>query len=179
MQPGTGNLSIVKDAMPNHAQDFSFTTSSAGLPPSFTLDDDPLSPVPNVETFYNLAPGTYGITEVIPAGWAFNSVSCIPPSAVVVIGPGPSVSVTLAAGDNVQCTFTNTQLPPTPDASCRGDCDSGGAVTIGELITAVNISLGRADIATCAAIDGDGDGAASIAELVRAVLSALNGCPAT
>jgi hypothetical protein len=165
--------------VPNHAQDFSFTTSGAGLPPSFALDDDPISPLPNVETFYNLPPGTYAITEVLPSGWAFNVVSCSPASAAVVIGPGPSVSVSLAAGDNVQCTFANTQLPPTPDtSSCRGDCDDDRSVTVAELITGVNVSLGRADIATCSRIDGNADGRASIAELVRAVLSALNGCPA-
>jgi hypothetical protein len=49
-------------------------------------------------------------------------------------------------------------------------------VRIGELITAVNIALGRAAILSCRAVDSNGDGAARIGELIAAVRSALEGC---
>lgn len=62
---------------------------------------------------------------------------------------------------------------------CGGDCDGNGAVSIGDLIQAVNISLGRADIAACPAGDTNGDGSMAINELVAAVRNGLNGCPAT
>jgi hypothetical protein len=62
---------------------------------------------------------------------------------------------------------------------CGGDCDGNGAVSIGDLIQAVNISLGRAAIGVCAAGDTDGDGKIAINELVAAVRNGLNGCPAT
>src|SRR5262245_35853020 len=44
------------------------------------------------------------------------------------------------------------------------DCDGDRSVSIGALITAVNISRGRADIATYSNIDGAADGLPSIAE---------------
>jgi hypothetical protein len=62
---------------------------------------------------------------------------------------------------------------------CGGDCDGNGAVSIGDLVQAVNISLGRAAIAACPAGDTDGDGRIAINELVAAVRNGLDGCPAT
>lgn len=60
---------------------------------------------------------------------------------------------------------------------CGGDCDASGAVTIEELIRAIGIALGEVSLDVCPAIDGNGDGAVGIGELVDAVNSALNGCP--
>ena len=65
---------------------------------------------------------------------------------------------------------------PTPAPSCTGDCDGDGAVTINELITGVNIALGSAPLAQCAAFDADGDGLVAINELIAAVGAALDGC---
>jgi hypothetical protein len=42
----------------------------------------------------------------------------------------------------------------------------------------VNIALGSAQVATCAAVDPNGDGDVGINELIQAVNSGLNGCPA-
>jgi hypothetical protein len=64
-------------------------------------------------------------------------------------------------------------------AACTGDCNADGVVTINELISGVNISLDRTDLAVCRACDRDGDGAVTIAELVAAVRATLDGCPAT
>ncbi len=63
--------------------------------------------------------------------------------------------------------------------ACRGDCGADGAVSIGDIITAINISLGRSNLAACFSIDADGDGAVGISELIAAVRNGLNGCPAT
>ena len=62
-------------------------------------------------------------------------------------------------------------------AECLGDCDGSGTVTVGELVTAVNIALGTGTVAACAAIDENGDDAVSIAELIKAVGYLLEGCP--
>ncbi len=59
---------------------------------------------------------------------------------------------------------------------CVGDCDSGGAVTIDELVSQVNAALGTPD-AVCVAVDVDGNGQVTVDELIGAVASALNGCP--
>lgn len=59
---------------------------------------------------------------------------------------------------------------------CPGDCDNDGTVSISELIRAVNIALGLANVATCPAVDRDGSGTVAINELIAAVNSALFGC---
>lgn len=61
--------------------------------------------------------------------------------------------------------------------TCVADCDNDGAVTIDELLTGVTVSLG-APAERCLAADPAGDGAVSIADLVRAVGDALRGCVA-
>ena len=56
-----------------------------------------------------------------------------------------------------------------------GDCNGNGVVRVDELVKAVNIALGTADVSLCAAADRNGDGV-KIDELVRAVGAALKGC---
>ena len=50
-------------------------------------------------------------------------------------------------------------------------------VSIGELILAVDISLGSAPTTACPAVDRNGDGLVTIDELIAAVGNALDGCP--
>src|SRR5262245_33463130 len=70
-------------------------------------------------------------------------------------------------------------VPGAVHASCPGDCDWDGMVTIDELITLVDIGLNGGGVERCAAGDLNGDGAITIEELVAAVAAALSGCPAT
>lgn len=63
-------------------------------------------------------------------------------------------------------------------AACVGDCHADGAVTVDELVLAVNIALGQAGPATCPGLDRNEDGAVTIDELVTAVNNALGGCTA-
>ena len=65
-------------------------------------------------------------------------------------------------------------VPP----SCVGDCNGNGSVNIDELIILVNIALGGASAATCAAGDADQNGLVIVSELVSAVRRALYGCAA-
>jgi len=70
-------------------------------------------------------------------------------------------------------------VPTFPQTVCgglAGDCDQDGAVTIDELVTAVNILLGNADVASCEAADSGADGRVSVNELIRALIAALEGC---
>ncbi len=62
---------------------------------------------------------------------------------------------------------------------CPGDCDDDCNVGINELLRAVGISLGNADISACSELDVNGDERAAVNELVVAVGNALNGCPDT
>ena len=106
-----GSITIVKDAVPNSALDFNFTTTGTGLS-NFALDDDADPTLPNTRTFNNLAPGPYTVTEAgLPiAGWDLTNLVCV--------GGGANTSTTLAtglstigldAGENVTCTYTNTK----------------------------------------------------------------------
>jgi len=52
-------------------------------------------------------------------------------------------------------------------------------VSINELILAVNISSGSAQLSACPAADRNRDGTVTIDELIAAVNNAANGCPAS
>ncbi|MBI3783583.1 MAG: hypothetical protein HY270_09290 [Deltaproteobacteria bacterium] len=60
-------------------------------------------------------------------------------------------------------------------ATCVGDCNGDGEVTIDELITMVNIAAGPGELSTCSAADANGDGAVTIDEIIQAVNIALGG----
>lgn len=101
----TGSITITKDAIPNSAQDFSFTTTGSGLT-NFSLDDDANATLQNTRTFSNLLPGTYTIAEDAVTGWDFDNLSC---TGTGVVKNGASVTITLAPGASVSCTYTNRQ----------------------------------------------------------------------
>jgi subtilisin family serine protease len=78
---------------------------------------------------------------------------------------------------------TATRLPSatpiatvTPGSVCVGDCDQNGAVTVDELVKAVNIALGHVLLTQCPALDCTGSGQVLVSCLVAAVGDALNGC---
>jgi CSLREA domain-containing protein len=65
-----------------------------------TLDD-------GEEDSFTLPPGNYLISELVPAGWTLEDIDCDTDS----YSPnGATARVTLAAGDDVTCTFTNLRL---------------------------------------------------------------------
>jgi hypothetical protein len=69
--------------------------------------------------------------------------------------------------------------PPTATestASCVGDCDGNGSVTVDEIIRGVSIALGTISVDECRAFDVNGDGAVTVDEVVQAVNGALGGC---
>jgi len=57
--------------------------------------------------FNDLLPGSYSLTEDAVTDWDPTSASCIDENQVPVSGPA---NITLTAGQNIYCTFTNTQL---------------------------------------------------------------------
>lgn len=116
-QAATGTLTIVKDAQPDNAQNFHYTTVGAGIA-AFDLDDDPADgALANTTTFTGLAAGvSFTVTEDAVAGWTVPSLQCI------VAVPGTTTTFTdqlnrtftvnLEAGANVTCTFSNVYTPP-------------------------------------------------------------------
>ncbi len=67
-------------------------------------------------------------------------------------------------------------VAPARGVDCPGDCDGNGQVTVDEIIVAVSIALGEAELGDCLAADSGGDGNVTVDELVMAVDAALNGC---
>lgn len=59
---------------------------------------------------------------------------------------------------------------------CPGDCNHDRLVSVSELVMGVRIMLNARPVADCLAYDTDQSGTVSVAELVRAVGSALTGC---
>lgn len=59
---------------------------------------------------------------------------------------------------------------------CIGDCDNSGRVTVGEIISLVNIALGNAAVSTCPVLAPEAAGAITVARIVEAVNNALHGC---
>jgi uncharacterized surface anchored protein len=105
-QTETGSITILKNAVPDDAQDFVFTTTGTGLS-GFSLDDDANATLSNQKTFSGLAAGMYTVAEGSVTGWTLTSLTCSPSTAVSVTGS--MASITLAAGANVTCTFVNTK----------------------------------------------------------------------
>lgn len=112
-QPALGTIIIVKDAVPNDPEDFTFSGSGSIGP--FSLDDDANPALPNTRTFANLPPGTYTVTENPLPGQGLPGLQSwylLPPSLCnypdgTTIAHGSIATINLAAGATVTCTFTN------------------------------------------------------------------------
>ena len=61
-------------------------------------------------------------------------------------------------------------------ATCCGDCNGDGQVTVDEILTMVNIALGDTPVTTCEPGDANHDGQITVDEILAAVNQALNGC---
>jgi hypothetical protein len=88
---------------------FAFATSGG---PNAVNDVFQLADATPAHATPNLKPGTYKITETTPGGWTLQSATCVGGpfgGGAVYASGGP---FTLAAGDEVTCTFTNKKLPP-------------------------------------------------------------------
>lgn len=83
----------------------------------------------------------------------------------------------VTVADGVRPTPTAT---PTPDfTTCVGDCDTGGMVTVNELVRAVNFLLEGSAPDGCVAIDRNDNGRVTVDEIVGAINNALCGCNRT
>jgi LPXTG-motif cell wall-anchored protein len=94
-----GSITIVKDASPADDTAFGFTGDLG----AFSLSD----PSNTTEVTSGLLPGTYDVTETALAGWALTGLVCSDGSPTDLASG--TASIDLAAGENVICTFTNTE----------------------------------------------------------------------
>jgi len=111
-------------------------------------------------------------------------VPCIAlPTTTPTTAPTTTATPVATATATMHPPATPTSPRPTATARpndcrlpCPADCNGDCQVSIGELIRAVQISLGETEISQCAAADRDRNGTVSIADLISAVGSALRGC---
>ena len=111
--PTTGSVTIVKDvAGGTDAQDFNF---SGGVVTSterrtFSLDDDGITTneLKNSESFGNLQPGQYTVTESAVTGFTVTDINC-GETTRTLSDNGRTATFTLEAGNEVTCTFVNTK----------------------------------------------------------------------
>ncbi|MBX4190126.1 hypothetical protein KW791_02425, partial [Candidatus Parcubacteria bacterium] len=103
----TGTIVIHKNTVPDAAQDFGFTTTGL-TPTTFNLDDDADPTLSNTQTFTGVNAGTYSVTENANAAYAV-TISCTDPSGGTSTNNASRVAnINLAAGETVDCTYTNT-----------------------------------------------------------------------
>src|SRR6185295_6748806 len=101
-----GSITIIKDAIPNDAQDFAFTTTGTALS-NFSLDDDADATLSNTQVFSGLLPGQRTVIEGAVAGWSLTGLVCNDANGST---SGATATINLDAGENVTCTYTNTKL---------------------------------------------------------------------
>ena len=112
-----GSITIIKNTVPDGAQDFAYTTTGSGLS-GFSLDDDGVNTgtggdILNTKVFNNLVPGPYSVTETLPVtGYDLTALVCIDSgtgtTTTETLATGEA-AITLGAGGSVTCTYTNTQ----------------------------------------------------------------------
>lgn len=116
------NLTVVKDAVPDDQQTFNFhfgnvpginqiINPTVPLVPDtpFTLQDDPgvVSQYSNSQQFTGLLPGSYYISEDSVSGWDLTNIDC--GRGVSFTKTGSEIQLTIAAGADITCTYTNTE----------------------------------------------------------------------
>lgn len=104
-QPAT--VTIVKKAYPVSPLSFDFTTDLSGSSQTFGLTDNGTDASLASHTFIKVAPGTYTIDETELTGWALLGADC--GQGVTTSLKGTELTLTVPAGADITCTFTNQQ----------------------------------------------------------------------
>jgi len=105
-----GTIVIVKDAVPNDAQDFNFNlNNNSTISQNFSLDDDSDATLSNSQTF-SVPPGAWTATELsLPAGWTLTNLVCTDPTNNTTVNLATATStINLASNETVTCTYTDT-----------------------------------------------------------------------
>ncbi|MEO8302642.1 MAG: IPTL-CTERM sorting domain-containing protein [Betaproteobacteria bacterium] len=103
LAPGNGSITIIKNTVGGDgtfsytgAQSFSILTASGTGS--------------NATAFPSVAPGTYNVTETVPAGWNLTGLTCS--NGSTVNRGTATANVAVAADEVMTCTFTNTRATP-------------------------------------------------------------------
>jgi hypothetical protein len=122
-----GQITVIKDAIPDSPDDFAFSTTGGLSPSTFTLDDDATLPSPsatsNTQVFSNITTfTTYTITEDDPGSFTLTDLVCTDDVSHNPVGtadiPTRTATIPLVEGLFVTCTFSNSAPKCTSDAEC-------------------------------------------------------------
>lgn len=102
-----GSITIIKDADPDSSQVFNYTATGSNVS-DFTLKDDG-NAANNTKTFSNLLPGSYSFSETNATNWDLKNIICNGATNSIIDATKPTASITLAAGENITCTFSNVK----------------------------------------------------------------------
>jgi len=109
-----GQITIIKNTVPNNAQNFTFTATNLN-PTTFELDDfngqsdDDADGANDRQIFAGLAAGSFTVTEgAVPNGFSFVSLSCVESdTGTLTTTSGTTANIELSDGETVTCTYTN------------------------------------------------------------------------
>lgn len=133
---------IVKKVMVGGADAFTYTGTPSG---SISTNGGTISA--------SVAPGTYTSTEVVPAGWDLNAISCDDSDSTGDVNTRTATFV-VAPGETVTCTFINTKrgrilvrkvTDPSPDPTDTRFSFTGaiaGSIRNGETLTSSPLAPG-------------------------------------
>jgi hypothetical protein len=107
-----GKITIIKDAQPDGAQDFSYTTTGGLVPSTFDLDDDTDGTLSNTRVYDPVSPADYTVTEGTPGGgYAFSTANCVvdvsDPNDPTTATGGLTSTIHIGTGGEVTCTYVN------------------------------------------------------------------------
>lgn len=107
----TGSITIIKNAVPNSDQNFSFDVSSGFPGGDFELEDDGNDNNGGTEESktVSVATGQYWVEEDGETGWQLTSLVCNDQNGTVNIVSGRA-TLNVEAGEAITCTFTNEKL---------------------------------------------------------------------
>ncbi|MGD9763829.1 MAG: choice-of-anchor V domain-containing protein [Candidatus Binatia bacterium] len=178
MLAGELTHSAPKDNDASHVAGWDFSWTAPTQPGTYRLFGAGNSVnLNNAQTGDNAAATTLDVV----VGAVAETPTATPTATAIPATATASATATRTATQTSVPTATPTGPTRTPTVTrtpgpCFGDCDGSGAVTIGELITAVNIALGSTDLDACPSLDSDGSGTVTVNELIAAVNNALTGC---
>ncbi len=154
-------LTIVKQTNPGKStQKFTFNPSDNLSNSNFQLDTSQLTQTPSTKSFSNLVPGQeYSVEELAQTGWKLTGLTCT--GLDYTWNNGQVLTVTLPAGANAICTFTNTKL-----GSISGNKFEVNALGIPVgTVSGVTIQLKKGDTVVATTVTGN-NGAYSFNDLL-------------
>jgi len=107
-----GSITVVKNAVPDDPQDFSFTTD---LGPDFILDDDGDATYSNTKVFHNVDAGSYYVTETVPLWWDLTSITFAGDGDSGSSSAGSTATIDLDPGEQITVTFTDAYADFNPE----------------------------------------------------------------